>query len=402
MSTPITLDTVRQAVAGTAAAFRCITEYQPAEGPGGKIFPATYEKGQCATEERLVNGARVPCVLIDSVQSQANRIELALRDAWERGHIQLPVVVVDFANQGLPKAFRVTSLDAPHRLADALLRDSLYQGQSFRKSPIGKTLDDVDAGNATRLFELCPTALVLGMWDSTGPRGGLGVKIQRALVSEIVGVNAVPGKKTSSRIDPAQIMLGAGPLYQAKDGWTLDDKEAVLEKSKPKKLGKDGRPSEANHGNVTPTIEDGGYTIDRAVQTTVISLPALRRLRFPLNGTSVSSPDVDDAARTALVALALCGATLAREGGADLRSRCLLIPTSAFEWELIGAPGAESRRFTLARDAAIGLFADAVDAARAAQLPWRHEPVVLEPSVPLVELVRRSQELAAAQVIAEK
>jgi len=108
--------------------------------------------------------------------------------------------------------------------------------------------------------------------------------------------------KTSSRLDPAQIMRSAGPLYQAKDGgWTLDEKLAAKDKKGPIKLGKDGKPSEANHGNVTPSITDGGVTLASAVQTTVISLPALRRLRFPLNGKH--TPAVDDAARTVLAAL---------------------------------------------------------------------------------------------------
>jgi CRISPR-associated protein Csb1 len=142
----------------------------------------------------------------------------------------------------------------------------------------------VDNRNATVLFELCPTTLVFGMWDSTGLKGGLGAKFVRAMVSEIVGLNAEFGVKTSSRIDPAQIVLGAGPLYQAKnDGgirWMLDENEAARDRKGPIKLGKDGKPSEGNHGNVTPGITEGGVTMQKAVQTTVLSLPALRRLRF--------------------------------------------------------------------------------------------------------------------------
>ena len=48
-------------------------------------------------------------------------------------------------------------------------------------------------------------------------------------------------------------------------------------------LGKDGRPLEANHGNVTPSTPDrdkttkdylaGGMTISSAEQTIVLSLP---------------------------------------------------------------------------------------------------------------------------------
>lgn len=403
MSESLTLQQLKQAVAGSAAAFRCVTEYQPAGGPGDKVFPPTYEGGKYATEKRQIAGEAEPvdCVLLDSVQSQANRMELALLDAWERERIKLPVIAVDFAGNDMPKVLRITSLEAPHRIADALLRDSMHNGELFRKSAIGKRLDDVDNRNATALFELCPTTLVFGMWDSTGPKGGLGAKFQRAVVSEIVGINSVAGKKTSSRLDPAQITLGAGPLYHATDGgWTLDEKLAAKDKKGPLKLGKDGKPSEANHGNVTPTITDGGVTLAKAIQTTVISLPALRRLRFPLNGNY--APAVDDAARTALAALGLCAATLTREQGCDLRSRCLLIPTTGYEWELLGFPGEQPKRFVLNAEEALALFHDAVKAAKEAQLPWMESELKLTPSPELVALVKKSQELSAATGGAEE
>ncbi len=233
------------------------------------------------------------------MQSQANRMEIALQDAWERKRISLPVITVDFSGQDLLKVLRITSLEAPHRIADALLRDSMLNGKAFRSSDVGKQLDLVDNRNATALFQYCPTALIFGMWDSTGPKGGLGAKFARAMVSEIIGIGAVQGKRTSSRIDPAQITLGAGPLYRADGGtWTLDENEAIKEKKSPVKLGKDGKPSEANHGNVTPTIADGGYTIVKALANNgFVGAPRLRRLRFPLDGKL--EPAIDDAARTA-------------------------------------------------------------------------------------------------------
>ena len=104
----------------------------------------------------------------------------------------------------------------------------------FRQSVAGKRLDTMDIRNATVLFELCPTALVFGMWDSTGPRGGSGIKFQRAMVSEIIGMHAQQGKKTSSRLDPAQISSDAGPLYMTTDNnWTLNPDEALKERGNP-------------------------------------------------------------------------------------------------------------------------------------------------------------------------
>jgi CRISPR-associated protein Csb1 len=154
-----------------------VTEYQPAGGPGDKVFPPTYEGGKYATEKRVDprTGEIIDCVLLDSVQSQANRMELALLEAMEEADgLELPLLRVAFTD--VPKPITVTSLEAPHRIADAIFRDSLIMedGQwcDFRQSSKGSILDLSDNKQATGLFGLCPTALVFGLWDSTGPRGG--------------------------------------------------------------------------------------------------------------------------------------------------------------------------------------------------------------------------------------
>src|SRR5438309_12017909 len=86
--------TLKTALAGSAAAFRLTLRL---EAVSPKVFPATYEGGKYATEERIISGQKVPCVLLDSVPSQANRMELALQDAWNAGEIKLPVVSADFS-----------------------------------------------------------------------------------------------------------------------------------------------------------------------------------------------------------------------------------------------------------------------------------------------------------------
>jgi CRISPR-associated protein Csb1 len=394
MTAKLGLKNVQEALKGSSAAFRLTLEL---EAVAPKVFPPTYEGGKYATEERIINGEVVPCVLLDSVPSQANRMELALQDAWEAGEIELPVVSVDFsvvANPGLPK---VTSLQAPHRIADAILRDSLLGKEKFRKSAVGKELDQLSNGYATPLLTHAPHSLVFGMWDSTGPRGGLGVKFARAVVSEIIGIRAVAGVKTSSRIDPLNIRVNSGKLYQGKEGWTLDEKLANKEKSKPVLLGKDGKPSEANHGNVTPSISDGGFTISKAEQSTVLSLPALRRLRFPSNVGERSNPETDLAARTYLASLGLLAATLAIEAGYDLRSRCMLRSKDGVVWHLLGKPGEEDSKFTLDKEGAIKLYKESLDAVVKAKLPIVTSELVLTPTEDLVTLVKKSMELAASE-----
>jgi CRISPR-associated protein Csb1 len=278
----LNLETLKTFVEGDTVAIRGKATLEPAGGPGDKIFPPTHAVddknkkpgAKYAFETRRIEGHDVTCVLIDSVQSQANRMEEALQALWGDKKIMLPVVSVDFSSIA-PEVGRVTSLTAPHRIADALLRDSLLDGQLFRLSEIGKSFTDASTKNATALFKVCPTGLVFGLWDSTGPKGGLGAKFQRALVSEIVGINAAPGSKTASRIDPLNILKKAADIYVATDDnerWTTDIKTAKKYQNDDKdhkkgdaiKFGKEGKPSEVNHGNVTPSIDSvgGGVTID--------------------------------------------------------------------------------------------------------------------------------------------
>ena len=100
------------------------------------------------------------------------------------------------------------------------------------------------------------------------------------------------------------------------------------------------------------------------------------------------------AARTVLAALGLAAGTLARVD-TDLRSRCQLFAEREPLWELLDRPGAAPMEFELGPDDALGLLNAAVADAKAAGLPWEGE-IELIPSPELVELVRRSQELASA------
>lgn len=389
-SESLTLTQLDAALRGSHAALRLKIPLEPAGGPGDKVFPPTYEGGKYAVERRKLGAAEMETVLLDSVASQANRMEQALRDAWDAGRLELPNLTLHFGEKNAHIG-TLTALDAPHRIADAILRDSLYQGVPFRQSKPGQSFTLARPHNATAVFELCPTALLFGVWDSTGPAGGLGAKFARVLVSEVVGFDAVAGKRVSSRLDPLQIALGAGPVYEhPTDGWTLDEREALRDEKKkndPRKKG-DGKPSEINHGNVTPSIADGGYTVREARQLSVLSLAGLRRLRFPLAGKT--QPERDQAARLLLACLGLCALRLQLEQGFDLRSRCQLVPTQPPQFELVSALGEPPQPFTLSVDQALSLYADAVSRVRAHGFQFQAEPLRLEPSPKLLQLLDRS------------
>ena len=138
---PLSLKTIKSAVQ-KAAAFRRIQRLQPVGGVGDTIFPPTYplderkdnsqQKGSSQRKSRpqrhvferrhragangasTESGREVVCVLIDSVQSQANRLEDALLEMAGEG-LPLPYATVDFTHAGLepPDAPSLRSMRPP-------------------------------------------------------------------------------------------------------------------------------------------------------------------------------------------------------------------------------------------------------------------------------------------------
>jgi CRISPR-associated protein Csb1 len=196
----VNVELLRTAV-GRDAAMRRVQKLQPVGGPGDKIFPPTYpgerrnDPPRHVFETRRVAGKNVLCVLIDSVQSQANRLEEAMKAARESG-LSFPVIAVDFAGTAVDDIGRITTLDAPHRVFDAIMRDSEWNGTRLKDTDHGKRLVVSKPENARAVYELSPTALVFGAWNSTGEGGGIGAKFPRCVVSEIIGV----GVATESRV----------------------------------------------------------------------------------------------------------------------------------------------------------------------------------------------------------
>ena len=367
--TTLTFERLRDAVAGDAVAVRSRVTLQPAGGEGDKVFPPSYAvesraEHKYAVEERQVgDGDSVSTtVLLDSVASQANRAELALLEGWERGELLFPVPYVDFSDDGGVTDYdKLTVLEAPHRLADAIFRDSLLDGTLFRLSDVGRAITDATPRNATDLYRYSPTSLLFGMWDSTGPKGGLGSKFQRAYVSEVVGFDAKVGNKVGSRIDPLQIEKVAPEdrVFNSTDPnevWTddagaaeRDTKGNPAPASRGSASGEAGQPSKINHGNIVPSIDTqaGGVTISSALQTTVISFAALRRLRF--KGVDRT---VETAARAAIAALGVAAVAYQHETDYDLRSRCLLLPTHPPRLELLRRDGSAGEVVGVDRDGA--------------------------------------------------
>ncbi len=414
MSTPLELAQLTSAISAHAA-IRRVTRLQPVGGVGDKIFPPTYPGSQENSpprhvfERRQLNGEETWCVLIDSVQSQANRLEEALLAAAEAQALRLPYVSVDFADAGLDPLLRITSLDAPHRIYDAILRDSLMDDQPFMNSPVGRRLAAAKPADATALLELSPNALLFGAWHSQGEGGGLGAKFPRVIVSEIMGINTplehqgtnerhssveprTAGRRTGSRIDPLGVQKNVKIYRSATDDqdWTPREEDAAVGKSGPilfsrkKKGDKAGKPSNINHGNVRPTIEPLGVTCAYAEHRVVITLAGLRRLRF-------GSDERSAAGRALIAALGLVALAEQDACGYALRSRCDLVCSGITPMEFVRADGS-TESIELDRKSARRLYRDAYECAES--VGFRFESITLKPQDKLIDIVRRSRELA--------
>lgn len=381
------------------AAARRKQRLQPVGGKGDKIFPPTYPgEGRNAPprhvyERRRLESKDVWCVLVDSVQSQANRLEECLLQAISDG-IQIPHVVVDFSAAKLEGVSRITSLDAPHRVYDAILRDSLLGNEPFMGSDVGKRLAKAKSEDASALLEISPTALLFGAWHSTGEGGGLGAKFARCLISEIVGIDVpmeelpnhrtgeidfrTAGRRTGSRIDPLGVLRKV-EVFKGESGWNTTEAAAG-------KKAKMVRPSEINHGNIVPTVQPLGVTCDHLEHSFVLSFSALRRLRF-------GGGKRDSAGRTLLASLGLLALAEQDSRGYALRSRCDLVCEGRAALELVH-PDGTTEAIAIDRDAVRKLYDDAFEAARSAGFQLSAKPLLLTPQPKLVEIVRRSQELA--------
>ena len=382
-------DTLQRAVREDAA-IRRVRRLQPAGGAGDKLFPPTYPADERngpprhVFETRRIDGVDRKCVLIDSVQSQANRLEEGLLRAARAGRCSLPRITVDFSGTDLAEIGEISTLEAPHRVFDAIVRDAEVDGKAFRNTASGSRLLKARMNDATALFELSPTALVFGAWNSTGG-GGLGAKFPRCLVSEIVGVGAALGERTSSRIDPLGIRRDVEVWKGEGGAWDVDPKGL----KKAKKV----RPSEINHGNIAPSVVPLGVTIDYALHTVVVSFAGLRRLSFPSDGRVDDERDI--AARTVLATLALLAVLEQDAQGYALRSRCDLVCDGAASFEFVH-PDGSVKPFDLDVVNAAKLLVRTVEEARRRGLTWDPAPLRLTPQPRLVEIVRRSREKALA------
>lgn len=279
----------------------------PVEGYGGVIFPPTYaDIGY--NIDTLADGTTV--ATIDSVGSQANRIEPVFRDPPFDALV--PQVEIEYGDDKT-----LSLLEAGHRLGDAVIRcvgkdeRSGFDLREAARSAFLKLLDRNDAGEIARL---APTSLVFGAWDSRDTQA----KLPR-IVQSVIRAWDVSELKRSAQFNPAI------------DYATLD---VFSDADREKHEGNPKSPlAQRGFVHVPAGKAPGGIVARGPIQRDVtVNLIALRRL----NAENPSK------LRRYVLGLSLVAATAPFDP--FLRQGCLLVPDieAPTEWTVVGRDGSRT------------------------------------------------------------
>ena len=318
---------------------RIDSELEPLSGPGGLVKPAVYEGGNYQRDRRWaspVDGEPTQVIVIDNVPSQANRLEEALRS--NRDSTAIPEFVLDLSDlphlpAHLPR--KLSSLEFPHRNADAYLRDAQLGGEDFLKTEIGQAIFAATAQACGPLVAWFPQALLYGFWQSHLGKKRQNTKHARAWVSEIIGWQPASTETRVLGLKGDALNLNTDDVVTSNpDDRTTWEVGTVAREAGARK----DRLSEIGHGQVPFMGSDApaaAVSFARVTQRATVSFAQLRRVR--LGG---DSRDADAAVRALLVALGLYAHELAFGRGFALRSGAELRPRSTTAtW--LGADGDE-------------------------------------------------------------
>lgn len=244
----------------------------PAEGADAVLFPATFADigYNIDWESQKDKSGRNVC-LIDSVGSQANRIEPMFKE--EPYSALVPQIVIKAGDK------EINLLDAGHRAGDALARCSALKDEL--KAAFQAILKN---NNALPLAKIAPTSLVFGVWDSRDTQA----KLPRLIASTVRAYDVRKLTRSATYIAPFDYATAGVFTEEEKQKAEGDDKNPLSKRGFVNAL------ATGSHGGV---IADGGIRRDA-----VLALSALRLLK-------ADTPDNTEKLRRYILGLALVAFT---------------------------------------------------------------------------------------------
>jgi len=251
----------------------------PAEGADAVFFPATFAGiGYNIDWENQKDRTGRNVCLIDSVGSQANRIEPMFKDPPYSSLVPQIVIKADEKEINL--------LDAGHRAGDAIARCSALKDElnaAFQAL--------LKSNNALPLAKIAPTSLVFGVWDSRDTQA----KVPRLIASTVRAYDVRKLTRSATYIAPFDYTAENVFSEEEKQKAEGDDKNPLSKRGFVNALNTANNPNDPKcHGGV---IADGGIRRDA-----VLALSALRLL-------NADTPENTDKLRRYILGLALVAFT---------------------------------------------------------------------------------------------
>lgn len=315
--------------AGLPVAITLSEILEPSEGKDAIIFPPTFAVKKAEHPYQIdplrkdiepqaaQPGEEINTCLIDSIGSQANRMEPCFKKASLSSLVPQVEVSLKTKVNDEEKILKVNLLDIGHRIADGAIRFS-----NLREDVTNAIKKLRDEANAEPLAKLAPTSLVFGFWDSR-PETTM-FKYGRLLSSTIRATNVAVVKRSaqfSPTFDPSLIGLAdevpeGEEQSQSVDG---DSGKAADGKDPLSKLGLRAAPAVKTHGGVR--------VYGQIIRRTEINLVNLRALAVTRAASGGNAPEIDSEAtlklRRYIFGLALVAARSQMHYA--LREGCLLV-----------------------------------------------------------------------------
>jgi CRISPR-associated protein Csb1 len=307
------------------------------------VFPPTYaDIGY--NIDMLADGTKV--VTIDSVGSQANRMEpifkeAAYADLIPRIEIELPTKKKSERGANQPEFKKISLLDLAHRAADATVFACPTLGPEIRKAFFQLNR----YGDAGPMCMVAPTSLLFGVWES---RGGCGEKRPR-IIKAIIRAWDVEVLHASAQFTSIRKMLDD-------DVWEELKKTAKEKKKELSGVGLDDAPAVFRRltGNAAREIKEyvngasnperrvlGGVLVHGSIERDItVNLVALRKLKGKTEQET-----------NAIVSYLLSTALIAACATTDLylREGCHLVASEPGQWKAVFRNG-DSQSVDIASD----------------------------------------------------
>lgn len=349
------------------------------EGEPAIIYPPTYADIGYNIDKPF-DDKKV--ALIDSVGSQANRIEPIFKTKFgtggpdEKGEFLVPQIEIvlhgakpkkqdknDAKEAEPPHQEKRSLLDLAHRSADAVV-----QSCPTLKNQFDAAFEALRSrGDAGPLCALAPTSLVFGVWDS---RGGSGEKRPR-IVRSIIRAWDVDVLHAAAQFNSVWKALDEGQQEAL-------EKEAKAKKVKLSEKGLKDAPAVHRRLNASAIakLREGGQSVDARVlggvlvrdrieREVTVNLLALRNIR---------GANADETAKTQkyLLGLALLAAT--HEIDLFLREGChLRYATTDDEWYVVPRRGATTKLNLGSATARAAILQFTLNAVKPFQEKWPRE-----------------------------